>query len=561
MYPKLSAKELLYKVSELEKFTHAQFKSIIEITHTVVISLDVNGNIVDCNKRIKSLIGYTRNEVIGKSILDFVHHEYIQKGKDSINEVFQKGYKLEHTYKFIHKNGSIIDVLIYTALMNASKMRTIRTIGFVYDITQVRRSEEELSIKNEAISSSINAIAFTDLRGTIQDVNHSFICIWNYKSEKELISKSIFNTWHGTENYKVILNAIINKGSWHGSIEAIKADETSFIAQMSASLVKSKGKEIGIMFSFIDITEEKQKELELKKFRTIYENVLDTVNEWIWETDKDSNYTYVSPKAFDILGYLPDELIGKHYSIIIPKEEQKTQVAYLRKLRENKQPIKSFVRSLLRKDGSIVRVETNALPYFKPNGVLLGYRGTNRDITDSLDMQEQLFQSVVESSKRKLEITALLNGVNAILNPVDLNESVKTIFKYCKDLVGAKLGYITLLDKDKQNELFLISNLKEDKSNLKGVFLPINGLIELAYRTQKTIYNNDFKNSEYYQSIPQNHVPLDNVLIASICVVNEPIGQLVLGLKPGGFDDSDASTAEAFCKLIAIALQNKSLKK
>ena len=51
------------------------------------------------------------------------------------------------------------------------------------------------------------------------------------------------------------------------------------------------------------------------------------------------------------------------------------------------------------------------------------------------------------------------------------------------------------------------------------------------------------------------------MLIASICVVNEPIGQLVLGLKPGGFDDSDASTAEAFCKLIAIALQNKSLKK
>ncbi len=66
------------------------------------------------------------------------------------------------------------------------------------------------------------------------------------------------------------------------------------------------------------------------------------VSDWIWEADKNSVYTYSSPKILDILGYTPEEIIGKTPFDLMPAEEAKRVTVlqrYSATLHNNKNPL------------------------------------------------------------------------------------------------------------------------------------------------------------------------------------------------------------------------------
>ena len=60
-----------------------------------------------------------------------------------------------------------------------------------------------------------------------------------------------------------------------------------------------------------DITERKQAEEALRKSEQRFRSLVETTSEWIWEVDQNGVYTYASPKVKDILGYEPEEVVGK----------------------------------------------------------------------------------------------------------------------------------------------------------------------------------------------------------------------------------------------------------
>lgn len=89
--------------------------------------------------------------------------------------------------------------------------------------------------------------------------------------------------------------------------------------------------------------------------------------------------------------------------------------------------------------------------------------------------------------------------------------------------------------------------------------MPIRGLRGEAYRICKTVYNNDFHNSEWIKYMPEGHVRLDNVLFAPLVIERKTVGLLGLANKIGGFTENDARLASAFGKLAAIALLNSQI--
>ena len=79
---------------------------------------------------------------------------------------------------------------------------------------------------------------------------------------------------------------------------------------------------------------------------------------------------------------------------------------------------------------------------------------------------------------------------------------------------------------------------------------------EVAYRTGKAVYDNDFSNSEWARLMPEGHVSLDHVLFALLVIEGKAVGLLGLADKPGGFTENDARMAPAFGEYAAIALCN-----
>jgi len=139
-------------------------------------------------------------------------------------------------------------------------------IGLNMMIDDIRTSEAELRVKDSAIASSINAITIADLEGNLTYVNPSFLKMWGYDDEKEVLGGKAVELWQMQEQAAEVIQALQEKGSWEGELTATKKDGTRFDVRLSASMITDKtGKPINIMGSFIDITEHKKTEIEREK--------------------------------------------------------------------------------------------------------------------------------------------------------------------------------------------------------------------------------------------------------------------------------------------------------
>ena len=115
--------------------------------------------------------------------------------------------------------------------------------------------------KDYALESSINAIAFADLNDELNYINASFLKMWGYDDENEVLGKPIAKLWKNEEQTSNILEKLHNGEGWTGELAALKKDGSTFDAHLAANSVKdSTGKPIGTMVSFIDITKRKRLE-------------------------------------------------------------------------------------------------------------------------------------------------------------------------------------------------------------------------------------------------------------------------------------------------------------
>jgi PAS domain S-box-containing protein len=125
------------------------------------------------------------------------------------------------------------------------------------------------------------------------------------------------------------------------------------------------------------------------RFRALTESTSD----WIWEMDRYGVYTYSSPKIRDLLGYGPEDVIGKTPFDLMSSDEANNAAHVFKLIIESKKPFKAFEIAALHKGGRKVVLEKSGVPFFDSSGNLKGYRGIDRDITERKKLEEQLLQS------------------------------------------------------------------------------------------------------------------------------------------------------------------------
>ena len=124
-------------------------------------------------------------------------------------------------------------------------------------------------------------------------------------------------------------------------------------------------------------------------FRTLVE----TASDWVWEVNANGVYTYVNPKVKDLLGYEPEEVIGRTPFDFMPPDEGQRMRNIFTDAAVSRKPVKALENVNIGKDGRRVVVETSGVPILDEEGNLLGYRGIDRDITERQEMEEALRNS------------------------------------------------------------------------------------------------------------------------------------------------------------------------
>ena len=144
---------------------------------------------------------------------------------------------------------------------------------------------------------------------------------------------------------------------------------------------------------FIDVTERKQAEEALRESEAKYRSLVETTSDWIWEVDTDGVYTYANPKVEEILGYKPEEVIGKTPFDFMPSAEAARVSDVFHNIVPMQKSIDSIENINLHKDGHPVVLQTSGIPRFNEKGKLLGYRGIDRDVSEKKQVEEKLRES------------------------------------------------------------------------------------------------------------------------------------------------------------------------
>lgn len=182
--------------------------------------------------------------------------------------------------------------------------------------------------------------------------------------------------------------------------------------------------------------------LELTQQR--YKSLIESTDDWLWEIDKNGLYSYASPQVTQILGFTPDEVIGKRPFDLMPPDEAKRIQKIFKPIFNLKKPFRLLENTNLHKKGHIVYLETSGTPFFDSNNIFAGYRGIDRDITSRKKIERErddLLLAMDQMSEAAL-------GISPELSINYLNKTFYDLFGYAPESIIGKP--LTLLDSPEQ---------------------------------------------------------------------------------------------------------------
>jgi len=376
----------LKKTEEVLFENEKKYRTIFELSPEAIVLLDNKGNVIDTNGRICDWLQYKKEEIIGQNILN--QPFFTDSSKLMIKEKFVKRMMGEsippYELEFKSKNGTKKIGMVQATPLKDEKGSIIADLAVISDITERKKMEEEMRIKDSAIASSINAIGIIDLNGNISYVNNSFLKLWGYKKENEVLGKNIVQFLYSKGKYDEIMKVLIDKGGWFGELTGVKKNGDKFQIQLSTNMIKDDlHKPICIMTSFVDITDHKKAIKALSESKEKFRVVLENSHDMIYQLNlKTKTYDYVSPSSLKITGYTSDEIIKfgvEKMDALIHPDDKKNIKNHFNKLinnKENKDVIQageyrinhkklgyrwiSDTRSLILDDGEAVAIVGNA---------------------------------------------------------------------------------------------------------------------------------------------------------------------------------------------------------
>ncbi|MBM4165101.1 MAG: PAS domain S-box protein, partial [Lentisphaerae bacterium] len=206
------------------------------------------------------------------------------------------------------------------------------------------------------------------------------------------------------------------------------------IADSCAPIRDASGTVSGAVLVFRDVTEEYQRREELRASKERFDALAEQSRTLAWEVDTAGLYTYVSHVAEMVLGYRPEELIGKmHFYDLHPEEGREAFKAAAFEVFARKEPFQNLVNAVQCKTGETLWVSTNGIPLLNPDGTLRGYRGSDTDITARKQAEEALRES--ELFMRETQVVAKLGGwkANPQTDALEWNDGVYDIIEESRD--------------------------------------------------------------------------------------------------------------------------------
>ncbi len=483
---------LIDKTSKADQLviTENNYKFLVENINDIVYEYDSRGILKYISPVVEKTFGFTSDYVLGKNFIEFVggDEEYTT---NVLADLREKG-EIHTEYQIPTKSGDIRWANLSTKAVfeNGTFMGGV---GVVTDITDKKHVELELKRSEQLYRSILNAspdtITITDLQGNIiyyspnanvlfglgdyDFTSHSileFIDKQYHEKVSDAIAKMIRNELPGAEEYL-----------------GVRADGRQIYLEINGEFIRNAaGEPENMLFVVRDVTQRKQTEATLRKAEELYRNLVENINEIIYEIDERGIVKYVSP-AIQQMGYQPEEMTGKSF-LDFTGDKAPHLYQNLLNIRQGEQITNEYEMSAKNGDLHWLRFSTKAI--YNAEGKFTGGTGTLVDVTE-------IKQAQIKLQKSEENYRNMVERINDVLFEVNTEGTIKYVSPVIEKVLGytpeelTGQNFFTYMYPDDMPLLFgaLVNLADKDSSNLEYRYYKKDGTICWVRSSTKPVFD------------------------------------------------------------------------
>ncbi|OAB59544.1 hypothetical protein AY600_16430 [Phormidium willei BDU 130791] len=413
----------------------ALLQATFDSTADGIIAVDLNLRVITYNRQFQEMWGLESSLLAqrdGLAILGAI--EPLLCDPEGFKQ--QIDFLLEHpedpSFDQVHlKDGRIVERYSQPQIIGD------RIVGRVWnfrDVTERERTEEGLRLTQFAVDACADLIFWLDCQGNFTYVNDAACETLGY-SREDLFNRRIFDLDPSMtpERWQEHWQALREQSSLQFEAFHVTARGETIPMAITANYVHLGETELNCAFAR-DIRDRVRTETALRESEQRFRDVSEAAGEYLWETDIEGRYTFVSDRVLAVKGYPSSQLLGESpFKFMAPEDIPRVE-QILAQAQEQGQRFKIEHRDIL-PDGTIVWEEVNGIALLDDEGQVIGFRGAGLSITERKQNEERL-------RRQFLAVEAAMDGI-ALLDAhsgtyVYVNQAHVSLFGYdrCEEFLG-----------------------------------------------------------------------------------------------------------------------------
>ena len=251
------------------KETRDYLKNVMDNAYDMIITTDLDTNIVSFNRGGERILGYSREELYGRSV------EMLYQSPEERRALLRRmehfdGAMTNYETKLRHKNGALVDINLTLSLLTDNDGKVVGTVGISKDITLQKKAEAELrktkDYLNAIVENTPDVIITTDLDRRIVSFNRGAERILGY-SRDEVLGMNIEDLYVDPEERQALTLYLAEQNN-SVNYETQLKDKSGRVVDIDLTLSHlrdNRGETLGTVGISKDITEKKRVEAELEQ--------------------------------------------------------------------------------------------------------------------------------------------------------------------------------------------------------------------------------------------------------------------------------------------------------
>jgi len=491
---------------ELEK-AKSELDKIFSASLDVICVVNEHNVFVKVSPASKIVWGYEPEEMIGRSIFDFIHPDYVAITRIAINKLKQSNKTTNFENQYIRKDGSVATIEWSSSWDAKEQIR----YGIARDITEKKKIEEALVESNlrynYVTKATSDAVYDWNIEKNAVFLSDIFTDVFGWDIAQFQAQSSDWPNFIHPDDRDNIVKKIRedlagNATKWRYEYRFLKPNGQFVHVVDKAFIIRDEnGKVVRIVGAKRDVTKRVEELLRLRLLESVITNTNDAVviSEAKSFDETGPRIIYVNEAYTKLTGYSNSEIIGKTPRILQGAKTDKKELARLKQHLENAEPCEMTLINY-KKNGEEYWVNFTVNPVANKYGKVTHWVSLQRDVTDKKQQEIIMMKAIIKAQEdERYEIGGELHdNVCQILTSSKI--TLKVIRKYLPlehvntlneaiDLISLASGEIRNLSHRLAPSFFTDTTIEEAFINLIRTFnidhkYKINAYFDEAFKEQ-----------------------------------------------------------------------------